>query len=211
MSAHILTILSISSPCNCQSDLYANFCWPLDSCPVRSPFIDIEDDTRSRLIESLGSWHFEPHKLPEEEVLACAYILFEAVFRIEGMTEEISVPLCKFASASTISRESQDALLLKLNWRLSCNISVNCIDRETRIITSSMLWTSCRRLTSSYIPLAPLPQCQYYLLTSGCGNQTRVPLKTPVSRAFLMVTFLHCASPPSVTTLGILGSQMHFW
>lgn len=28
-------------------------------------------------------------------MLACAYILFEAVFRIEGMLEEIGVPLCE--------------------------------------------------------------------------------------------------------------------
>ncbi|KAI0087418.1 hypothetical protein BDY19DRAFT_955703 [Irpex rosettiformis] len=63
-----------------------------------SPFIQIEDDVRSRLIQSLGSWHFEPHRLPEEEVLACAYILFEAVFRIEGMKEAISVPLAQLAT-----------------------------------------------------------------------------------------------------------------
>ncbi|KAI0697046.1 hypothetical protein BC835DRAFT_1339898 [Cytidiella melzeri] len=61
------------------------------------PFV-LEDDVRSRLIESLGSWHFEPHRLPEEQVLACAYILFEAVFRIEGMVEEVAVPLSQLAT-----------------------------------------------------------------------------------------------------------------
>lgn len=34
--------------------------------------------TRRRLIESLSSWHFEPHKLSSDEVLSCALLLFEA-------------------------------------------------------------------------------------------------------------------------------------
>ena len=59
------------------------------------PPITIDHDTRSRLIESLGSWHFEPHKLPENQVLACTYILFEALFRIRGMQEDVGVSLRK--------------------------------------------------------------------------------------------------------------------
>lgn len=62
---------------------------------VSLPMITVDDKTRRRLIESLGSWHFEPHKLPEDEVLACTYILFEAVFRIQGMQEAIDVSLGK--------------------------------------------------------------------------------------------------------------------
>ncbi len=61
--------------------------------PISSPYIIVEEDTRTRLIGSLGSWHFEPHKLPEEEVLACTYILFESLFRIEGMQEDAGVSL----------------------------------------------------------------------------------------------------------------------
>ncbi|KAI0792535.1 hypothetical protein C8Q75DRAFT_714193, partial [Abortiporus biennis] len=49
--------------------------------------------TRKRLIDSLGSWNFEPHKLPEEEVLSCAYILFEALYRMEGMDSAVGVTL----------------------------------------------------------------------------------------------------------------------
>ncbi|TCD60865.1 3',5'-cyclic-nucleotide phosphodiesterase, partial [Steccherinum ochraceum] len=36
------------------------------------------DDVSRRLIESLSSWHFEPHKLSSDEVLSCALLLFEA-------------------------------------------------------------------------------------------------------------------------------------
>ncbi|KAH9833156.1 HD-domain/PDEase-like protein [Rhodofomes roseus] len=60
--------------------------------PTQSPpFIEAEPVTRDRLVESLGSWNFEPHKLPEEQVVACSYILFEALFRIEGMQEAVGV------------------------------------------------------------------------------------------------------------------------
>ena len=58
-----------------------------------SPSIGIDDHVRSRLIKSLGSWHFEPLKLPEEEVLACTYILFESLFRMEGMQEDAGISL----------------------------------------------------------------------------------------------------------------------
>ncbi|TFY76874.1 hypothetical protein EWM64_g7139 [Hericium alpestre] len=53
----------------------------------------IPDKTRRRLIRSLDSWHFEPHKLPDEEVLFCSLILFEALFRIEGLPEAVQVSI----------------------------------------------------------------------------------------------------------------------
>ncbi|KNZ78672.1 3',5'-cyclic-nucleotide phosphodiesterase regA [Termitomyces sp. J132] len=54
---------------------------------------ELSRETRSRLIESMETWDFEPHKLPEEERLACTLILFEALFRIEGMEEAIGVSM----------------------------------------------------------------------------------------------------------------------
>ncbi|KAG1753517.1 uncharacterized protein EDB91DRAFT_401488 [Suillus paluster] len=57
-----------------------------------SPIV-IPPHTRAHLIEYLDSWHFEPHNLPEEEVLFCAQILFESLFRIEHMREDIGVSL----------------------------------------------------------------------------------------------------------------------
>ncbi|KAI0720811.1 HD-domain/PDEase-like protein [Cerioporus squamosus] len=61
-------------------------------------FVDMDEGTRERLIHSLSSWHFEPHKLPEEEVIACSYILFEALYRIEHLYETVSVPLSCLAA-----------------------------------------------------------------------------------------------------------------
>ncbi|KAI3605252.1 high-affinity phosphodiesterase [Moniliophthora roreri] len=54
---------------------------------------DLPVETRTRLINALDSWNFEPHKLPDEEVLSCTMILFEALFRIEGMIESVGVTL----------------------------------------------------------------------------------------------------------------------
>lgn len=57
-----------------------------------SPIV-IPAHTRAHLIKYLDSWDFEPHNLPEEEVLFCAQILFESLFRIERMREDIGVSL----------------------------------------------------------------------------------------------------------------------
>ena len=88
------------------------------SMPPSPSSLDIQPDVRERLIHSLSSWHFEPHKLPEEEVIACSYILFEALYRIENMFEVICVPLSKYpfwflgcAGARFLSRKSCD-----LDW-----------------------------------------------------------------------------------------------
>lgn len=53
----------------------------------------LPNEVRSRLINTLDSWHFEPHKLLDDEVLACTLILFEAVLRIEGMEETIGISM----------------------------------------------------------------------------------------------------------------------
>lgn len=57
---------------------------------------DLSPDTRKQLIKLLGKWHFEPHKLSEEKVLACTLILFEGLYRIEGMEEAIGVSLSAY-------------------------------------------------------------------------------------------------------------------
>ena len=48
---------------------------------------------RIQAIETLDSWNFEPSKLPEEEVLVCTIILFEALLCREGMEDETNISL----------------------------------------------------------------------------------------------------------------------
>ncbi|THH12773.1 hypothetical protein EW146_g7382, partial [Bondarzewia mesenterica] len=57
------------------------------------PPLRIPEKTRTRLIKSLDSWNFEPHKLPDEEVLFCSAILFQTLFRIEGMQQDSGVSI----------------------------------------------------------------------------------------------------------------------
>lgn len=57
----------------------------------------IPDATRGRLLESLDSWTFEPNKLPEEEVLACTYILFESLMCREGVQADTHMSLSEFS------------------------------------------------------------------------------------------------------------------
>ncbi|KAJ8514629.1 hypothetical protein ONZ45_g7860 [Pleurotus djamor] len=65
----------------------------VDSTPVR-----LSRATRYRLIDTLQSWHFEPHKLPEDEAVACTILLFEALYRIHGMERTIGVSLSQISS-----------------------------------------------------------------------------------------------------------------
>ncbi|KAG9104565.1 3',5'-cyclic-nucleotide phosphodiesterase [Ceratobasidium sp. 370] len=52
---------------------------------------DIDPTRREELIVLLDRWEFEPHKLSDAEVLACAGLLFEAAFETEGMEEEVGI------------------------------------------------------------------------------------------------------------------------
>ena len=66
-------------------------CIALERCTASSIPTNLSESVKSRLIHSLDRWYFEPHRLPDEETLACTLLLFEALFRIEGMRE--AVPL----------------------------------------------------------------------------------------------------------------------
>lgn len=52
---------------------------------------DVDPTRREELITLLDRWEFEPHKLADTDVLACASLLFEAAFEVEGMEEEAGV------------------------------------------------------------------------------------------------------------------------
>lgn len=52
---------------------------------------DVDSTRREELIKLLDHWEFEPHKLADVDVLACASLLFEAAFEVEGMEEEAGV------------------------------------------------------------------------------------------------------------------------
>ena len=78
---------------------------------------DLPPETSTRLIQSLDSWNFEPHKLSDEEVLSCTMILFEALFRIEGMKSVIGVSL----GALVVRRRSFSAHQDILRCWMSCN------------------------------------------------------------------------------------------
>ena len=69
--------------------------------------VGLPSATRRRLIESLDSWNFEPHKLPEEELVECTLILFETLFRVEGMLEAVGVTLGEVVH-STLFRYTTD-------------------------------------------------------------------------------------------------------
>ncbi|KAL5522537.1 hypothetical protein ACEPAG_8553 [Sanghuangporus baumii] len=66
--------------------------------PVLCPLPSISPGTRQRLIDILDDWHFEPHKLSDEEIIACTQLLFETLLRIEGMQQAVGVTLEQLTS-----------------------------------------------------------------------------------------------------------------
>ncbi|KAJ7052651.1 hypothetical protein C8F01DRAFT_1236252 [Mycena amicta] len=51
-------------------------------------------DSRTELIAKLDGWNFEPQSLPSEHHVAeCAVLIFEALFRIQGLQEAVGVSL----------------------------------------------------------------------------------------------------------------------
>ncbi|KAF8268909.1 hypothetical protein EI94DRAFT_1575888 [Lactarius quietus] len=74
------------------SDMY-NHTHTVINAHERSGPIDVSLDRRSQLIKSLDNWHFEPHKLPEHEVLYCSLVIFETLFRLEGLSDTVPVSI----------------------------------------------------------------------------------------------------------------------
>ncbi|KAJ6582889.1 hypothetical protein DFH09DRAFT_1144839 [Mycena vulgaris] len=76
------------------SDMYTQTLHAVNEYTADCVSTDLPPEARSRLIASLDGWNFEPAMLPSEDhVVACAVILFEALFRIEGMEETIGISL----------------------------------------------------------------------------------------------------------------------
>ena len=86
--------------------------------PPRSP-IEIPPETRKRLIRGLDGWHFEPHKLPDEEVLFCAQILFESLFQIENMQNDTGVSLSQCHTCLVTFHVPTHALMTQMTYQSS--------------------------------------------------------------------------------------------
>ena len=52
---------------------------------------EVSPERRVQLINQLGSWSFEPYKLPDEEAIVCTEIIFESLLRIEGIETKLSI------------------------------------------------------------------------------------------------------------------------
>ncbi|KAF9485013.1 HD-domain/PDEase-like protein, partial [Pholiota conissans] len=80
------------------SDMYNQTNSSVNDNSVDAPPPELPSSVRSRLIHSLDRWHFEPHLLPDEELIECTLILFEVLFRVEGMQEAIPISMKQISS-----------------------------------------------------------------------------------------------------------------
>ncbi|KAI0266541.1 hypothetical protein BC834DRAFT_133555 [Gloeopeniophorella convolvens] len=72
------------------SDMYTHTQTVINAHERSDPIV-VSSERRAQLIQSLDSWHFEPHKLPEDEVLYCSLIIFETLFRLDGLSTAVPV------------------------------------------------------------------------------------------------------------------------
>ncbi|KAJ7031982.1 hypothetical protein C8F04DRAFT_1396898 [Mycena alexandri] len=78
------------------SDMYSQTLNAVNEHAASDASPDLPPETRAALIQSLDGWNFEPNTLPtEDHVAACAVLIFEALFRIEGMEEAVGVKLAQ--------------------------------------------------------------------------------------------------------------------
>ncbi|KIO25419.1 hypothetical protein M407DRAFT_92010 [Tulasnella calospora MUT 4182] len=76
------------------SDMYVHTQNTTDEALVHfTSSFPLHPSPRRRLIHHLSRWDFEPHNLTSDELLECAFIVFEALFRIEGMSEDSQIPV----------------------------------------------------------------------------------------------------------------------
>lgn len=62
--------------------------YPMTSASFRSSETVAQ---REKCIRKLATWHFDASHLPSDEVLACTTLLFELLWAVEGMEEEIGL------------------------------------------------------------------------------------------------------------------------
>ncbi|CAE7220044.1 unnamed protein product [Rhizoctonia solani] len=76
------------------SDPHIPFAYSVEDPPRTPPtYTSPNPAHREHLIALLDRWEFEPHKLSDEDVLACAGLLFQAAFQIDGLQEDVGVGL----------------------------------------------------------------------------------------------------------------------
>ncbi|KAH9478702.1 3',5'-cyclic-nucleotide phosphodiesterase regA [Psilocybe cubensis] len=80
------------------SDMYTQTMSSVNDNNVETLPPSISDSKRTKLIWALDRWHFEPHLLEEDEVIACTILIFEALFRVEGMQEAVPVSMQQITS-----------------------------------------------------------------------------------------------------------------
>lgn len=68
----------------------------LQTTPPSSPAWPISppsQSSRSHLINTIGTWAFDPHSLSEAEIFTCVCLIFEVLFTVDGMTEDVQLQL----------------------------------------------------------------------------------------------------------------------
>lgn len=171
--------------------------------------IEIPPETRIRLIRGLDSWHFEPHKLPDEEVLFCAQILFESLFQMENMQNDTGVSLSQCGMRLVTFRVPPHALMTQMIYQSSSSIFDVCTADGILITTFNTHWMSCKHVRLSCVLQVPCLRLPPSVAMAGHGGQIRKKAALcPVSEIWISLPFI---SRPSAMTSVTLVSQTCLW
>ena len=184
---------------------------------ARAP-IDVSLERRAELIRSLDNWHFEPHKLPEHEVLYCSLVIFESLFRLDGLLDMIPVSIgayqCILSSLSLpnplLSLDQVRDLLFNMRHVYRHQNSYHNFEHALDVLQAiHMFLYSAGRVPPASILLEP--DVRTWKPKQSVGEPALVHYLTPVDVFCLYVASIgHDVGHPGVTNSFMVSSSFLF-
>ncbi|KAJ7778103.1 hypothetical protein B0H16DRAFT_1301368, partial [Mycena metata] len=166
------------------SDMYTQTLNAVNEHAANDASPDLPPETRTSLIKSLDGWNFEPNALPSEDhVAACAVIIFEALFRIQGMEEAVGVKLAQISPFITHLRHiyrwqnsyhNFEHALDVLQATYSYLRAANMVPPLSILLTQGT-WKPARRPTNAALITLLTPPDLLILLLAAIGHDVGHP------------------------------------
>ncbi|KAJ7185780.1 hypothetical protein C8R46DRAFT_386192 [Mycena filopes] len=146
---------------------------------------ELPPETRAQLIAALDGWNFEPNTLPSEDyIAACAILIFEALFRIEGLEEAVGVKLAQIPPFITHLRHiyrwqnsyhNFEHALDVLQATYSYLRAAYMVPPLAILLTPAATWKSSRKQTDKALITLLTPPDLLVLLLAAIGHDVGHP------------------------------------
>ena len=164
------------------------------------------DAQREKYIRKLATWHFDASHSPFEEVLTCTTLLFEVLWTIEGMEEDIGLAFGKPISNPSFT-------LIFLTRRVDNNVLASVPPFLARVSKIYRSQTSYHNFQHAFDVL----QAVYcYLCEAGCIPSVEILLdreQTPVVTSYPIETGKGKGRASPAADVGLPSPRYHksFW